>query len=89
MNTAVRCAIANVLAAPTLFACATQITAIEARGALKRCFAVARTVDNDYRTQQHVCARSSRTDRDEGAFLRVPDRTCLRIVGGQLEEIRR
>ena len=92
MNTAIRWAIASVLAAPTLFGCATEVAvaklaAAEARGAPEKCFGVARAGFNDCRTQHHVCAGWSRTDRDEGAFVFVPAGTCLRIVGGQLKEI--
>lgn len=84
-------ALGALMVLPQLEGCAAQVAyfkreaALE-RGAPEKCFGVVRAGLNDCRTQAHICAGWSRQDRDRTAFVYVPAGTCVRIVGGSLEE---
>ena len=53
-----------------------------AAGKIEKCYAVAKSGQNDCKTATASCAGSSTKNADASAFLMVPAGTCAKIVGG-------
>ncbi len=56
-----------------------------APGGMEKCYGVVEAGKNDCATANSPCAGTSTEDRQSDAFIAVPEGTCDRIAGGNLE----
>jgi uncharacterized membrane protein len=52
----------------------------------ERCYGVARAGANDCANAVHSCAKQAPTDADKREWIAVPKGTCVRLVGGVMDE---
>ncbi|WP_199911708.1 BufA1 family periplasmic bufferin-type metallophore [Dongshaea marina] len=58
--------------------------AIAGKGAMEKCYGVAKAGKNDCATKNSSCAGTSKTNGQKDAFVAVPKGLCNKLVGGSL-----
>ncbi len=81
--TKTRIAIASALAAAITTAVAAPV-AVQAQGAMEKCYGITKAGKNDCQTATSSCAGTSKKDAQTDAWLSVPKGACEKIVGGKL-----